>query len=145
MSVSASQKRCYDQSCKQRQRKKILSRFANLLGSGYQDAKQISPAYKRYFRLYICLRKESAIISDTAILYSPITCDSEGYPLQITNSSFEIIRISESDMIGRGKHLYNELYNIQVILFAAIRESSQKQSPLFCLPCNLEQNLKHLS
>lgn len=58
------------------------------------------------FRLYICLRKESAIISDNAVLYSPIACDSEGYPLQITNSSFEIIRISESDMIGRGKQLF---------------------------------------
>lgn len=64
------------------------------------------------FRLYECPRKESIIISDNAVLYSPITCDSEGYPLQITNSSFEIIGISESDTISRGKHLYDTFMDV---------------------------------
>lgn len=59
------------------------------------------------FRLYKCPRKESIIISDNAVLYSPITCDGEGYPLQITNSSFEIIGISENDTMNRGTHFYN--------------------------------------
>ena len=64
------------------------------------------------FRLYKCPRKESIIISDNAVLYSPITCNSEGYPLQITNSSFEIIGISESDTISRGKHLYDTFMDV---------------------------------
>ena len=63
-------------------------------------------------RLYKCPRKESIIISDNAVLYSPIICDSEGYPLQITNSSFEIVGISESDIQSRGKHLYNTFSNV---------------------------------
>ena len=46
------------------------------------------------------------------MLYSPIICDSEGYPLQITNSSFEIVGISESDIQSRGKHLYNTFSNV---------------------------------
>ncbi|MDE6052730.1 MAG: hypothetical protein K2G55_02995, partial [Lachnospiraceae bacterium] len=63
------------------------------------------------FRLYKCPRKESIIISDNAVLYSPITCDSEGYPLQITNSSFEIMGISESDT-SRGRNLYNKFIDV---------------------------------
>ena len=64
------------------------------------------------FRLYKCPRKESIIISDNAVLYSPIICDSEGYPLQITNSSFEIIGISENDSLNRGKHLYDTFLDV---------------------------------
>jgi hypothetical protein len=64
------------------------------------------------FRLYKRPRKESIIISDNAVLYSPITCDSEGYPLQITNSSFEIIGISESDSTSRGNVLYDAFMDV---------------------------------
>lgn len=59
------------------------------------------------FRLYKCSRKESIIISDNAVLYSPIICDGEGYPLPITNSSFEIIGISDSTTNNRGQKLYD--------------------------------------
>lgn len=64
------------------------------------------------FRLYQNPRKESIIISDNAVLYSPIICNSEGYPLQITNSSFEIIGIPESDTFSRGKHFYDTFLDI---------------------------------
>ena len=39
--------------------------------------------------------------------HSPIICDGEGYPLPITNSSFEIIGISDSTTNNRGQKLYD--------------------------------------
>lgn len=84
------------------------------------------------FRLYECPRRESIIISDNTVLYSPIICDSEGYPLPITNSSFEILGIYENKDTSRGNHfyktftdtwesaipltesLYNKLYNTSI-------------------------------
>ena len=78
------------------------------------------------FRLYKCSRKESIIVSDNAVLYSPIICDSDGYPLPITNSSFEITGISDgttnqyfdifmdtwSQSVPLTEELYNELYDV---------------------------------
>ncbi len=79
----------------------------------------------KMFRLYKCSRKESIIVSDNAVLYSPIICDSEGYPLSITNSSFEITGISDdttnqyfnifmdtwNQSVPLTEELYNELYD----------------------------------
>lgn len=64
------------------------------------------------FRLYKCSRKESIIVSDNAVLYSQIICDGEGYPLPITNSSFEIIGISDDDTNNRGKNIYNAFVDV---------------------------------
>ena len=64
------------------------------------------------FRLYMCPRKESIIISDNALLYSPIICDIEGYPLQITNSSFEIMEVTQSKSTNRGDILYNTFIDV---------------------------------
>ena len=60
----------------------------------------------------MCPRKESIIISDNALLYSPIICDSEGYPLQITNSSFEIMEVTQSKSTNRGDILYNTFIDV---------------------------------
>lgn len=60
------------------------------------------------FRLYTNRRTDSIIVSDNAVLHSPIICDSEGYPLPITNSSFEILEIPEDDTLkSRGKHFFD--------------------------------------
>lgn len=64
------------------------------------------------FKLYKCPRKESIIVSDNAVLYSPIICDGEGYPLPITNSSFEILSITNDDAGNRGKDLYDTFIDV---------------------------------
>ena len=64
------------------------------------------------FRLYKCPRRESIIVSDNAVLYSSIICDSEGYPLPITNSPFEIFGISEDGMNSRGDRFYNTFIDV---------------------------------
>ena len=61
----------------------------------------------RLFRLYKEPRKESIIVSDSAVLYSPIICDSEGYPLPITNSPFEVLGLSEEGTPNRARHYYD--------------------------------------
>ncbi len=87
----------------------------------------------KMFRLYTQPRKESIIVSDNAVLYSPIICDSEGYPLPITNSPFEVLGVAEDVVHSRGAHccdvfadawesavplteeLYKELYHLSSI------------------------------
>lgn len=61
----------------------------------------------KMFKLYKCPRKELMIVSDNAVLHSSIICDSEGYPLPITNSSFEILGMSDNDPHNRGKHFFD--------------------------------------
>lgn len=82
---------------------------------------------EKLFRLYKCNRKESIIVSDNAVLYSPIVCDSEGYPLPITNSSFEMLSVFDNKgtdlyntfntvwekSVPLTEELYNTLYNIK--------------------------------
>lgn len=60
----------------------------------------------KMFRLYKMPRRESIIVCDNAAVYSPIVCDSEGYPLQITNSPFEVLDISVDDIGSRGNQYY---------------------------------------
>lgn len=110
--------------------RRFLADLQTCLEAAIRMEKRFGLPINKMFRLYKCQRKESIIISDNAVLYSPIICDSEGYPLPITNSSFEIIEISENVEGNRGKNfydifidawkhsvplteeLYNELYDI---------------------------------
>lgn len=65
------------------------------------------------FRLYKCHRKSSIIVSDEAVLHSPIICDSDGRPLPMTNSPFEILSISQDGKPeNKGRKLYNYFIDI---------------------------------
>ena len=58
------------------------------------------------FRLYTVPRTDKIVISDNALLYHHITCDGDGYPLPLTNSSFEVLDISDDcNPQSRGKKL----------------------------------------
>lgn len=95
------------------------------LESAVRMKNRFNLSINKMFRLYKCSRKESIIVSDNAVLYSPIICDSEGYPLSITNSSFEITGISDdttnqyfnifmdtwNQSVPLTEELYNELYD----------------------------------
>ena len=53
---------------------------------------------EKIFRLYKSPRKTKIVISDNALLCHHIICDSEGYPLPLTNSSFEVLDISDESL-----------------------------------------------
>ena len=82
------------------------------------------------FRLYKSRRTNYIIVSDDAVLHTPIIRDTDGRPLPITNSSFEVLSISEENMpenkgrklcqtfidtwndsIPLTEELYNSIYN----------------------------------
>lgn len=66
----------------------------------------------KLFRLYREPRQESIIISDSAVLYSPIIRDGEGYPLQITNAPFEVLGLSEDGTPNRGQHYFDKFSKV---------------------------------
>ena len=45
------------------------------------------------------------------MLHSPIVCDGDGYPLKITNSSFEILGVSDNGAL-KGNKLFNEFVDV---------------------------------
>lgn len=68
---------------------------------------------ERLFRLYSFPRAEKIVISDNALLYHKITCDSEGYPLPLTNSSFEVLDISDNCLpLSKGKKLLSTFEDV---------------------------------
>ena len=109
-------------------------RFKNDLQTSLEAAvrmqKRFNLPISEVFRLYRVRRNHSSIISDGAVLHTNIICDSEGYPLPMTNCPFEISSISEEndgkkgvehlnefvevweDAIPLTEELYNEIYNL---------------------------------
>lgn len=92
--------------------RRFLSDLQTCLEAAVRMQNRFHLPISQMFRLYKCPRKESIIVSENSVLYSPIICDSEGYPIQITNSSFEILEISESEPNSRGIHLYNTFVDV---------------------------------
>ena len=92
--------------------RRFIADLQTSLGAAVRMKKRFHLPINEMFRLYKCPRKESIIISDNAVLYSPMTWDGEGYPLQITNASFEIMEISESDSTSRGNALYDTFMDV---------------------------------
>lgn len=92
--------------------RRFLADLQNSLEAAVRMKNRFNLPIQEMFRLYKCPRKESIIISDNAVLYSPIICDCEGYPLKITNSKFEILGILEDDVNNRGKQYYDKFLNV---------------------------------
>lgn len=76
------------------------------------------------FRLYLEPRNESIIRSDNAVIYRPIVCDSDGYPMPYTNASFEILSAiyNKNDSKNKGFHAVER--------FKTIWEDETKSVPL---------------
>lgn len=109
-------------------------RFKNDLQTSLEAAVRLKNRYNlpidNMFRLYSSRRYNSVIISDDAAMYSHIICNNEGYPLPMTNSSFEISTVSDEGRGNKGRRyfddfidvwersiplteeLYNEIYNL---------------------------------
>lgn len=87
--------------------RRFLADLQTCLEAAVRFQKRFRLPVSEMFRLYTQPRKESIIVSDNAVLYSPIICDSEGYPLPITNSSFEILGIPGEGTSNRGTHFHD--------------------------------------
>ena len=87
-------------------------RFKNDLQTSLEAAVRFQNRFNlpvsKIFRLYRNRRNDSVIISDDAVLHSHIICDSEGYPLPMTNSPFEILTVSEDGKGNKGKAYYEK-------------------------------------
>ena len=79
---------------------------------------------EKLFRLYLEPRNESIIRSDNAVIYRPITCDAEGYPLPYTNTSFEILSAIKND----NNHINKGVSSIEK--FSSIWDDDNKSIPL---------------
>lgn len=94
-----------DKAVSKDKQRRFLADLQNGLEAAVRFERRFHLPVEKMFRLYKAPRKESIVVSDSAVLYSPIICDSEGYPLPITNSSFEILGIDENDTNSRAKLL----------------------------------------
>lgn len=92
--------------------RRFLADLQTCLEAAVRLQRRFNIPVEQLFRLYNVHRTDSIIVCDNAVIHSDIVCDSEGYPLPITNSAFEILSVINNNDSNKGRYYADKFLDV---------------------------------